>query len=112
MLRIAVGMALGFVVGYLYGSERAREEARRQFASAPERVRQATGRVSDAIAGAPVPDSFKQAATRATTAVQSGTERATQAAASTLNASQTSASEVVGGLVDSLPREDTEPPSV
>jgi hypothetical protein len=111
MLRMVLGIALGFAVGYLYGSERAREETRRLFASAPEPVRQATARVSDAIDGAPVPDAIKQATTRATTAVQAGTERVAHAAVSTLDASQASASEVVGDLADSLPRDEPETPS-
>jgi hypothetical protein len=106
-----LGMALGFAVGYLYGSERAREETRRLFANAPEPVRQATTRVSDAIAAAPVPDVVKQATTRASTAVQEGTERAARAAASSLDASQARASEVVDELADSLPRDRPEAPS-
>ena len=110
MLRLILGIALGFIVGYFYASERARDETRRLFASAPEPVRQATCRVSDAIASAPVPDALKQAATRATAAVQAGTERAAQAAASTVDTSQTSPSEVVSDLVDSLPRPDLEAP--
>ena len=110
MLRLILGIALGFIVGYFYASERARDETRRLFASAPEPVRQATGRVSDAIASAPVPDALKQAATRATAAVQAGTERAAQAAASTVDTSQTSPSEVVSDLVDSLPRPESEAP--
>jgi hypothetical protein len=105
------GIALGFAVGYLYGSERAREETGRLFASAPEPVRQATGRVTDAIAGAPVPDAFKQAATRATSAVQAGTERAAQAAASTLDPSQANAKQIVSDLADSLPDAAPEAPS-
>jgi hypothetical protein len=76
MLRLFVGIGLGFVAGYLYGSERAREETRRFVASAPEPVRQATARVSDAIDRAPLPDSVKQATARASTVVQAGTERA------------------------------------
>ena len=110
MLRVILGIALGFVAGYFYGSERARDETRRLFASAPEPVRQATGRVSDAIASAPVPDALKQAATRATAAVQAGTERAAQAAGSTVDAAATSPSEVVSDLADSLPRPDSEAP--
>ena len=108
MLRVILGIALGFVAGYFYGSERARDETRRLFASAPEPVRQATGRVSDAIASAPVPETLKQAATRATATVQTGTERAAQAVASTADASQPSQSEVVSDLVDWLPRADSE----
>jgi hypothetical protein len=41
MLRLMVGIALGFIGGYLYSSERARDEARRHPAHAPEPVRQA-----------------------------------------------------------------------
>jgi hypothetical protein len=111
MLRLLVGIGLGFVVGYLYGSERAREETRRLFASAPEPVRQATARVSNAVAGAPVPDSVKQATARATTAVQAGSERAAHMAASTLDASQSNASEVVSDLADSIRRDEPDAPS-
>jgi hypothetical protein len=103
MLRVLFGIAVGFAIGYLYGSERAREETQRLFASAPEPVRQATGRVSDAIAGSPVPDAFKQAAARATSVVQAGSGSAAHAAASALDASQVKANEVAGDMPDSLP---------
>jgi hypothetical protein len=112
MLRVLLGIAIGFVIGYLYGSDRAREETQRLFASAPEPVRQATGRVSDAIAGTPVPDAFKQAAARATSAVQAGSERAAHVAASTLDASQAKANEVTSDVADSLPHNDAGAPPV
>jgi hypothetical protein len=111
MLRMVLGIALGFVIGYLYGSERARDEALRLLESAPEPVRQATGRVSDAIAGSPVPDAVKQAATRATAAVQTETERMAQAAASTLEAAQSNSSGMVGGPSESPPQRESEAPS-
>jgi hypothetical protein len=79
MLRMILGIALGFAAGYLYGSERARDEARRRFASAPEPVRRAAERFSETIDGSPMPDAVKQAATRATAAVQTATERVAEA---------------------------------
>ena len=76
MLSFMVGIALGFVSGFLYGSERARDEARRRLANAPEPVRRATERVSGAIAAAPLPETVKQTATRATATMQSAAQQA------------------------------------
>ena len=109
MLRSIVGIALGFVGGYLYGSERAREEARRRLANAPEPVRQATERISGVIAGAPMPDALKKTATRATAAVQSATERAAHAAAAPTVA-QPNAAEVATRPGEPLPRIEPEAP--
>jgi hypothetical protein len=110
MLRTMVGIALGFGGGYLYGSKRARDEALRRFASAPEPVRQATERISGAIAGAPLPDAVKQAATRATAAVQTASERATHASAPTPQVAQPSSAEVSGRPAEPLPRYQPEVP--
>jgi hypothetical protein len=84
-MRFIVGIALGFVCGYLYGSERAREEAGRQWANAPEPVRRATEAVSGAIASVPVSDtvkqtadSVKQTASRASASIASAAQQATQ----------------------------------
>ena len=111
MLRLMVGIALGFMGGYLYGSEGARDEARRRLANAPEPVRQATERLSGAIAGAPVPDAFKQAATRATAAVQTATESATHAWAPASDVARPSPAEVAGRPAEPLPRYEPEAPS-
>jgi hypothetical protein len=108
MLRMLVGMALGFMAGYLYSSERARDEARRRFANAQEPVRQATERISGAIAGAPIPDPMKQAATRATAAVQTLTERAAQASAPSPGVAQPAPGEVSGRPAEPLPRYEPE----
>jgi hypothetical protein len=108
MLRTMVGIALGFGGGYLYGSKRARDEALRRFASAPEPVRQATERISGAIAGAPLPDAVKQAATRATAAVQTASERAAHASAAQV--AQPSSAEVSGRPAEPLPRYQPEVP--
>ena len=102
MLRMMLGIALGFAAGYLYGSERARDEALRRFSNAPEPVRQATERLSGAISGAPVPDVVKQAATRATAAVQTATEQATRAPTQMADAAQADAAKVVDSLSESL----------
>ena len=110
MLRMMLGMALGFTAGYLYGSERARDEARRRFANAQEPVRQATERMSGAIAGAPIPDSMKQAATRATAAVQTAAERVAHASAPTPQIAQPGPSEVSGRPEEPLPRYEPEAP--
>jgi uncharacterized protein (UPF0147 family) len=77
MLRVIIGIALGFVCGYLLGSERAREEAYRQFSRAPEPVRQVTERISSAFNETQMPDAVKQAATRASDALQTATGQAT-----------------------------------
>src|ERR671932_2735439 len=90
MLGFVFGMAAGFLAGYLCGSERAREEARRRLSAAPEPLRRATQSVASATGGsaqrlagvvstAPVPDRLKQAASRATSTVQTAAEQAGQA---------------------------------
>jgi hypothetical protein len=108
MLRMVLGIGLGFIGGYLYGSERARDEARRRFASAPEPVRQATERISGAIATAPVPDAVKQAAALATTTVQTATEQAAHASAPTPEVVRPSPGEVAGRPAEPLPRYEPE----
>jgi Flp pilus assembly protein TadB len=110
MLRMMVGITVGFVGGYLYGSERARDEARRRLASAPGPVRQATERLSGVISGAPVPDAVKQAATRATAAVQTATERAADAAAAGSTVARPSPAEVGGRPAEPLPRYEAQTP--
>ena len=112
MLRMMVGIALGFVGGYLYGSERARDEARRRVASAQEPLRQATERISDAIAGAPIPEPMKQAASQATAAVQVVTERAAHAAASTPQVAQPGPAEVSGRPAEWLPGYEPKAPRI
>src|SRR5262245_47518330 len=94
MLRVILGLALGFVCGYLVGSERAREEAYRRFSSAPEPVRQVTERISTAIGDSRMPDSVKQAATRATDAMQATTERAATRANDAVQAASDRAAQV------------------
>ena len=103
MLSFIVGIALGFAGGYFYGSERARAEAQRRFAAIPEPMRRTTERISDAIDKAPVPDAVKQTASRATAAVQSGTERAAQAVTPPSTVARPSASEVSGRPSEPLP---------
>ena len=104
MLPMLLGLALGFAAGYLYGSERARDEALRRFSSAQEPVRQATERISGAITEVPMPDAVKQAATRATAAVQAATERATHASeANTADMAPPDPAEVVDRLVEAAP---------
>jgi hypothetical protein len=110
MLPLMVGIALGFAGGYLYGSDRAREEARRRLAEAPEPVRRTTERISGAIAAAPVPDALKQTANRATTAVQSATGRAAQAAAPAPEVARPSAAEVATRPAEPLPRYEPDTP--
>jgi len=111
MLRMIIGITLGFVGGYLYGSERARDEARRRLASAPEPVRQATERISGVISGAPVPSAVKQAATRATAVVQTATERAANASAPASRVAHPSPAEVGGRPDEPLPRYEPESPT-
>ena len=115
MLRLVVGIAIGFIGGYLYGSQRARDEARRRLAKAPEPVRQATERISGVIAGAPLPDAVKQAATRATAAFQTATDQASvtvQAATEQMAAgpdvARPSAAEVASRPMEPLPRYEPE----
>ena len=111
MLRLMVGIALGFLSGYLYGSERARDEARRRLANAPEPVRQAAERLSGTIAGAPLPNAFKQTATRATAAVQTATDKATHAWAPASDVIRPTPAEVAGRPAEPLPRHEPEAPS-
>ena len=102
MLRLIL-LGVGFVGGYLYGSERAREEARRRLATAPEPVRRATERVSSAIATAPLPDSVKQMASRATVGAQSAVEQAANVASPTPEVARPSPAEVSGRPAEQLP---------
>jgi hypothetical protein len=110
MLRTIIAIAIGFGGGYLYGSKHARDEALRRFASAPEPVRQAAQRISDAIAEAPLPADVKQAATRATAAVQTAAERAAHASPPTPQVAQPRPGEVSGRPTDPLPRYQPEVP--
>jgi hypothetical protein len=103
MFSLIVGIALGFAGGYFYGSDRARAEAQRRFAAMPEPVRRTTERISDAIDKAPVPDAVKQTASRATAAVQTGTERAAQAVAPQSAVARPNAAEVSGRPAEPLP---------
>jgi hypothetical protein len=99
MFGTLLGLALGFVGGYLYGSERAREEVRRRLASAPEPVRQATERISGAVAGTPMVDALKQTASGASAPAQP-----------TPDVARPSAAEVAGRPAEPLPRQDPEAP--
>jgi hypothetical protein len=108
MLKFVMGMAIGFAAGYFYGSERAQEEARRRLASVPEPMRNATGFISDSISNAPLPDSVKQTATRATAAVQSATERAANAAAPSASVITPTPGEVAARPSQPLPRIEPE----
>jgi hypothetical protein len=110
MLRFMLGIAVGFLSGYLYGSERAREEAGRRLANAPEPVRRATKRVGGVVAGAPLPDTLKQAATRATATVQTATEQAAQAVGPAPDIARPTAAEVAGRPAEPLPRNEPESP--
>jgi hypothetical protein len=110
MLSVIVGIAIGFAGGYLYGSDRARTEAQRRFAAMPEPVRRTTERISDAIDKAPVPDAVKQAAVRATAAVQSGTERAAQAVAPPSTVARPSAADISGRPSEPFPSSAAETP--
>jgi uncharacterized protein (UPF0147 family) len=94
MLRVILGIALGFVCGYLLGSERAREEAYRQFSRAPEPVRQVTERISSAINDTQMPNAVKQAATRASDALQTATGQATTRANEAVDAANDQAAQI------------------
>jgi hypothetical protein len=110
MLRFIVGIALGFLCGYMFGSERARDEASRRLANAPEPVRRATERVSGAIASTPLPETVKQTASRATAGIKTAAEQTTQAVSSAADAAQRSSAEVAGRASELLPRVDQESP--
>lgn len=114
-----IGMAAGFAAGYLYGSDRAREEARRRLAAAPEPVRRATQtvasaasggaqRVAGAVSSAPVPEPVKQAATRATGAVQAAAGQAGRSIAPEPEIARPTAAEVAGRPAEPLPRIEPE----
>jgi hypothetical protein len=110
MLRSLMGVAVGFVCGYLYGSERAREEVRRRLKNAPEPVRQATERISGAVAGAPIPDALKQTASRGTAAAHTTTQGLTQASAPTPGVARPTAAEVAGRPAEPLPCQQPDAP--
>jgi hypothetical protein len=107
MLRLIVGIALGLIGGYLYGNERARDQARRRLANAPDPVRQATERISGVIARAPIADALKQRTAQATAAVQHATARAAPAP----DVVRPSAAEVATRPAEPLPRYEPEAPA-
>ena len=110
-MRFIVGIALGFVSGYLYGSERARDEARRRLANAPEPVRRATERISGAIAAAPLPETVKQTATRASATIQAAAQQAGQAGSPAPDVARPTAADVAGRPAEPLPRIEPESPA-
>ncbi len=88
-MKMLLGIVLGGLVGWLYGSERAREEAQRRLSAAPaslHQVRQSVAsaaaggaqRVGGAIDAAPLPPQVKDAASRATSTVQTAAENVGQ----------------------------------
>ena len=111
MLQFLVGVALGFLSGYLYGSERARDEALRRLSNAQQPVLRATDHVSEAIAAAPIPDSVKQTASRATAGIKSATQQATQGAAAAPDAAQRAVTDATEQLSESLSDIDPESPA-
>jgi hypothetical protein len=111
MLQFILGIALGFLSGYLYGSERARDEALRRLANAQEPVLRATDHVSEAIASAPIPDTVKQTAGRATAGIKSATQQATQRAADVPDAAQRAATEAADRLSEPLSQIDPDSPA-
>jgi hypothetical protein len=111
MLQFIVGIAVGFLSGYLYGSERARDEAMRRLANAQEPMLRATDHVSDVIASAPIPDTVKQTASRATAGIKSATQQATQRTADVPDAAQRAANETAERLSEPLSRVDPESPA-
>jgi hypothetical protein len=111
MLQFMVGIAFGFLSGYLYGSDRARDEARRRLANVQEPVLRATDHVSEAIASAPIPDTVKQTAGRATAGFKNATQQATQRTADLPDAAQRAATEAADRLSDPLSQIDPESPA-
>ena len=110
MLGFVFGAAAGFMAGYMYGSERAREQARQRLSTAPEPLRRAGQTVASALATAPVPGGVKQAATRATSSLQTGAERAEQMLGGGPEIARPSAAEVAGRPTEPLPRIEPESP--
>jgi hypothetical protein len=84
-MKMLFAASVGFLAGWLCGSERARAEAQRRLAAAPQSVQQArqsvasvasTGaeRVTGLIDAAPLPPQVKDRASRLTSRVQTGAE--------------------------------------
>jgi hypothetical protein len=77
-MKMLIAASLGFLAGWLYGSERARSEARRRLAAAPQSVASAasTGaqRVSGLLDAAPLPPQVKDTASRVTSKVRTTAE--------------------------------------
>jgi hypothetical protein len=84
-MKMLVGLGIGFVAGWLYGSERARSEAQRRLAAAPQSVQQArqtvaaaassgAERVSGIIEATPLPPQVKDTASRVTARVRTSAE--------------------------------------
>ena len=84
-MKMLFAASVGFLAGWLFGSERARAEAQRRLAAAPQSMQQArqsvasvasTGaeRVTGLIDAAPLPPQVKDRASRLTAKVQPGAE--------------------------------------
>ena len=84
-MKMLFAASVGFLAGWLFGSERARAEAQRRLAAAPQSMQQArqsvasvasTGaeRVTGLIDAAPLPPQVKDRASRLTSRVQTGAE--------------------------------------
>ncbi len=119
MFQFILGAAIGLFGGYLYGSERAREEARQRFQSAPEPFRRATQsvastaansaqRLGDRLANAPVPDSIKGAASNATSSMQSAVQGMGQSSPKAPDIIRPTNAETSGRPAEPLPRIDPE----
>jgi hypothetical protein len=84
-MKMLFAAGIGFVAGWLYGSERARAEAQRRLAAAPQSVQQArqtvasaassgAERVSGLIDASPLPPQVKDTASRVTSRVRTAAE--------------------------------------
>jgi hypothetical protein len=99
-MKVVIGAAAGVLAAWLYRSQRAREEVRRRFSTAPEPVRRATQSVMSAAAGqaeraaaaldaSPLPRPVKETVSRATTTVRAAAEKASDAMAAAPDAAAT-----------------------
>jgi len=84
-MKMLLGLGIGFVAGWLYGSERARSEAQRRLAAAPQSMQQArqtvaaaassgAERVSGLIDATPLPPQVKDTAKGVTARVRAPNE--------------------------------------
>jgi hypothetical protein len=99
-MKVLIGAAVGVLAAWLYRSQRAREEVRRRFATAPEPVRRATQsvasaavtqaeRMAEVVEVSTLPPPVKETVSRVRTAVRAAADKGDGATAAGLGGAAT-----------------------